>query len=100
MGGSLKNKQNCFDDFQAAACWLHGNGISNPSTLGIVGGSNGGLLVAACANQAPELFGCVICMVGVLDVASTNSRLAMPGVQTLGIPISRRISMSSCSTRR
>jgi prolyl oligopeptidase len=66
--GARLNKQNVFDDFQYAAKYLINEKYTQPSKLAINGQSNGGLLVAACVNQAPELFGAAVAEVSGLDM--------------------------------
>lgn len=66
--GMGRNKQNVFDDFNAAAEHLIKLGYTRPEKLGIYGGSNGGLLVGASMTQRPELFGAVVCGVPLLDM--------------------------------
>ncbi len=70
--GTKLKKQNVFDDFIYAAKWLVANKYTKPTKLGINGGSNGGLLVGAVLNQAPELFGAAVPEVGVMDMLRFN----------------------------
>jgi len=66
--GMLHEKQNVFDDFFAVAEELVKAGFTNPSKLGAVGGSNGGLLMGAAITQRPDLFRVVLCAVPLLDM--------------------------------
>ena len=65
--GRLTAKQNVFDDFTAAAQALIAAGWTSPRHLGIVGGSNGGLLMGAALTQHPELYRAVVSYVGIYD---------------------------------
>jgi len=64
----LENRQKAYDDFLAVAEDIEKRGITTPKQLGIMGGSNGGLLVSASMVQRPELFGAVVCQVPLIDM--------------------------------
>jgi prolyl oligopeptidase len=66
---ALKTKrQHAYDDFEAVAADLVKRGLTTPAQLGIMGGSNGGLLVSTVMVQRPELFGAVVCQVPLIDM--------------------------------
>jgi prolyl oligopeptidase len=71
-----QNKQKSYDDFAAVAEDLIKSGITQAKHLGIMGGSNGGLLVGAVMVQRPELFGAVVCSVPLLDMQRYHKLLA------------------------
>lgn len=70
------HKQRSFDDFVAVAEDLIARGVTSPRHLGIQGGSNGGLLVAAVMVQRPDLFNAVLCQVPLLDMRRYHTLLA------------------------
>lgn len=63
-----ENRQRAYDDFAAVAEDMVRRGLTTPKQLGIVGGSNGGLLTGVMLTQRPELFGAVISEVPLLDM--------------------------------
>ena len=66
--GTQMNKQNVFNDFIAAGEYLIAEGITSSERLGIMGGSNGGLLVGAVMTHRPDLMAVALPAVGVLDM--------------------------------
>ena len=72
----LQHKQKSYDDLAAVAQELIASGITTAAQLGIMGGSNGGLLVAAVMLQRPELFNAVVCQVPLLDMRRYHKLLA------------------------
>lgn len=66
--GMLDKKQNVFDDGIAVAEALKSQKWVDPKRLGLLGGSNGGLLVGALVTQRPDLFRAAVCAVPLLDM--------------------------------
>lgn len=68
QAGMRANKPQVFADFEAAADWLVAEGRTSRERLAIRGGSNGGLLVAACMVRRPDLCAAVVCDVPLTDM--------------------------------
>ena len=66
--GRLEKKQNVFDDFAAVIRHLKRRGYAARDRVGILGGSNGGLLMGATMVQHPDLARAVISWVGIYDM--------------------------------
>ncbi len=66
--GMLDKKQHTFDDFLNVTQLILTRGYCLRQGLGILGDSNGGLLVGAAMTQRPDLYGAVVCQVPLLDM--------------------------------
>jgi len=70
------NRQRVYEDFAAIAEDLIARKVTSPPKLGIMGGSNGGLLVGVMMTERPELFGAVVCEAPLLDMKRYHKLLA------------------------
>ena len=70
------NRQRAYDDFAAVAEDLISRKVTRSQKLGILGGSNGGLLMGVMLTQRPELFGAIVCQVPLLDMKRYHLLLA------------------------
>lgn len=71
-----ENRFRAYEDFSAVARDLIDAGITAPEQLGVMGGSNGGLLVGNMLTHYSELFGAVVCQVPLLDMRRYHELLA------------------------
>lgn len=74
--GQKLHKQNVFDDFHAAALALFDAHWTDRKHLGILGASNGGLLMGASLVQHPQDYRAVVAMVGIYDVIRHETNFA------------------------
>ncbi len=71
-----EHRQRAYDDFISIAEDLIARKITSPKHLGIMGGSNGGLLVGVMLTERPDLFGAVVCQSPLLDMRRFSHLLA------------------------
>ncbi len=76
QAGLKENRQRVYDDFAAVAEDLIDKKITSSDHLGIMGGSNGGLLVGVAFTQRPDLYNAVVCAVPLLDMKRYSKLLA------------------------
>ena len=76
--GKLEHKQHTFDDFIACARHLVADGWTTADRLVAQGGSAGGLLMGAVANQAPDAFGAVLAEVPFVDTLTSMLDSTLP----------------------
>lgn len=76
MAAMKHRRQNAYDDLAAVAEDLVRRGVTTTKTLGVIGGSNGGLLTSVMLTQRPELFGAIVSSVPLTDMKRFHKLLA------------------------
>ncbi len=76
QAGLKGKRQRVYDDFVAVAESVIASDLTTPEHLGIMGGSNGGLLMGVMLNQRPDLWEAVVVQVPLLDMLRFHLLLA------------------------
>jgi oligopeptidase B len=76
--GRLLAKQHSFDDFVDVTRFLVKEGYADPKRVYARGGSAGGLLMGAIANQAPRDYAAIVAHVPFVDVVTTMLDESIP----------------------
>jgi oligopeptidase B len=76
--GKMLRKKNTFTDFVDVARHLIATGWTSPAHLVGLGGSAGGLLMGAVANEAPDLFAGIVAQVPFVDALTTILDPSLP----------------------
>ncbi len=76
--GRMEHKANSFGDFIACANHLVAQGVARPDAMAARGGSAGGLLIGAVANDAPDLFSALVAQVPFVDCVTTMLDDSLP----------------------
>jgi prolyl oligopeptidase len=85
--GRLKHKQNSFNDVYAIAEDLIARGITTAAQLGVVGGSNGGVMASVVVVQRPDLFRASIAQAPCNDIlARGRDPITLSATLDYGIP--------------
>jgi oligopeptidase B len=76
--GRMLNKRNTFTDFIAVTETLIAKGYADSRAIFAQGGSAGGLLMGAIANQRPDLYAGIVAEVPFVDIVTTMSDASAP----------------------
>ncbi|MBK7617276.1 MAG: S9 family peptidase [Burkholderiales bacterium] len=85
LAGFKATKPNTWKDGIAAAQYLVKAGITSPATLGVLGGSAGGIFVGRAITEAPAQFAAAISDVGMMDtIRSEESANGITNISEFG----------------
>ena len=99
--GALERKQSSYDDLYAVTEDVAARGIADPARIAVLGGSNGGLMVAVAVTQRPDLWCAACSLVPVTDMLRYHlSPTARRACGSTATPTTRWMPPCCAPTRR